>query len=319
VPPLDQVAALGGSATFTVTAIGTPPLAFQWRLSGVDIAGATSAALTINNVSAANVGEYTVVVSNASDSVASPPARLNLTIPLTILEDPQSQTVTAGSSAIFSMRIGGPTQVAYQWRKDGVAIAGANSANLALSNVQPADAGQYTVAIASGTEFVESKPATLTIGTAPVITRQPIGQIVFAGATNVSFSVTATGAGSLSFQWFKNNTAIPGATNSTLALALAQVSDTGVYSVTVSNAGGSAVSELAVLSVQQIVSDARFDPAAGFQFRVSIPAGKTATVEYSTNLVNWTSITPAPVTGIVDIQDPQAVAGALTFYRIIVQ
>ena len=319
VPPLDQVAALGGSATFTVTAIGTPPLAFQWRLSGVDIAGATSAALTINNVSAANVGEYTVVVSNASDSVASPPARLNLTIPLTILEDPQSQTVTAGSSAIFSMRIGGPTQVAYQWRKDGVAIAGANSANLALSNVQPADAGQYTVAIASGTEFVESKPATLTIGTAPVITRQPIGQIVFAGATNVSFSVTATGAGSLSFQWFKNNTAIPGATNSTLALALAQVSDTGVYSVTVSNAGGSAVSELAVLSVQQIVSDARFDPAAGFQFRVSIPAGKTATVEYSTDLVNWTSITPAPVTGIVDIQDPQAVAGALTFYRIIVQ
>jgi len=319
VPPVDQVAALNGSATFAVTAVGTPPLSYQWRFIGVDIPGATNATLTINNVRAANVGEYTVLVSNASDSVASPRARLDLRIPLTILEEPQSLTVTAGSSAIFSVRIGGPALLAFQWRKDGVAIPGATSANLALSNVQPGDAGQYTVAVASGTEFVESKPATLTIGAAPVITQQPVGQIVFAGATNVSFSVTATGAGPLSYQWFKNNAAIPGATNSTLALAVAQVADTGVYSVTVSNAGGSVVSDLAVLTVQQVVSDARFDPVAGFQFRLSIPAGKTATVESSADLVNWTSITPVPVTGIVDIQDPQAVAGALTFYRIIVQ
>ncbi|MBI2947185.1 MAG: immunoglobulin domain-containing protein [Verrucomicrobia bacterium] len=318
VPPVHQVAALNGSATFTVTAIGTPPLSYQWRLGGVDIPGAASATLTINNVSAANVGEYTVVVSNASDSVASPPARLDIRIPLTIVEDPQSQTVTVGGSAIFNVRVAGPTQMAFQWLKDGVAIPGANSANLALANVQPGDAGQYTVAVASGTEFAESKPATLTIGSAPVITRQPVGQIVFAGSTNVSFSVTATGAGPLSYQWFKNSAAIAGATNSTLALAVAQVADTGIYSVTVSNASGSAVSELAVLTVQQIVSDARFDAVTGFQFRLSIPAGKTATVESSADLVNWITVTPVPVTGIVDIQDPQAPAGAFTFYRIII-
>ncbi|MBI4659047.1 MAG: hypothetical protein HY735_09400, partial [Verrucomicrobia bacterium] len=56
-----------------------------------------------------------------------------------------------------------------------------------------------------------------------------------------------------------------------------------------------------------------------FQFRLSIPAGRRATVQVSTDLTNWTNLTPSPVTGTVAIQDPQATTSELQFYRIIVE
>ena len=42
--------ALGGSATFTVMAKGTEPMTYQWRFNGINLAGASSTALTITNV-----------------------------------------------------------------------------------------------------------------------------------------------------------------------------------------------------------------------------------------------------------------------------
>ncbi len=77
IQPTPQSTTLGGVATFTVTASGTAPLAYQWRKGGVPLAdgdnifGATSSALTINPVGAADVGSYDVVVSNAAPTTAT--------------------------------------------------------------------------------------------------------------------------------------------------------------------------------------------------------------------------------------------------------
>jgi predicted extracellular nuclease len=60
----------GGTATFSVTATGTAPLAYQWRkdaidlVDGVNISGAQTATLIVANVTAADIGSYSVVVSN---------------------------------------------------------------------------------------------------------------------------------------------------------------------------------------------------------------------------------------------------------------
>ena len=90
-------------------------------------------------------------------------------------------------------------------------------------------------------------PATVVI--APTISAQPASQTVTAG-TAVSFSVTAAGTAPLSFQWYRNSlTAIPGATGASLTLAAVAASDAGNYTVTVSNAAGSATSTAAVLTV----------------------------------------------------------------------
>jgi predicted extracellular nuclease len=99
--PLPQAAPVGGSATFSVAASGTAPLAYQWRKGGVpladggNISGATAAALTINPVGAGDVASYDVVVSNAAPTAATSNA---VALSLAAFVTPSGQVSYAGGS-----------------------------------------------------------------------------------------------------------------------------------------------------------------------------------------------------------------------------
>jgi len=315
--PADQAVLLGGKATFAVTATGTAPLSYQWRQNGVNITGANGATLEINGVAAANAGEYTVVVSNPVDSALSAPARLEVRIPLAVAEQPQSQTVNSGSSVVLSVRAAGSGPFAYQWRKNGTAIANANGPTLIFSNVQASDAGQYTVVIASGAETVTSAAAALTVSATPTITEQPRSQVAFVGGP-VTFRVTASGTAPLSYQWFRNGEPIPAATASTLTIPNVKVDLAGSYAVLVSNSAGSTVSDVALLTTRQVVSDLQ-KGLNGFQFLISVPEGKRARLQSSTDLLTWTDLTPTPITGTTDIQDTEVGGSGLKFYRVVLE
>src|SRR5262245_42837626 len=76
--PVMQVAEPGQVATFSVVVADASGISFQWRFNGGDIAGATGDSLLLTDVSAANEGQYTVVVTNGAGSVTSAPAALML-------------------------------------------------------------------------------------------------------------------------------------------------------------------------------------------------------------------------------------------------
>src|SRR5206468_1701406 len=76
---------------------------------------------------------------------------------------------------------------------------------------------------------------------APSILTGPDSQSVFAG-DDVLLSVLCTGSFPLSYQWHFNGTNLFGATNTSLTLTNIQPTDAGIYSVTVSNANGTATS-----------------------------------------------------------------------------
>jgi len=85
--------------------------------------------------------------------------------------------------------------------------------------------------------------------TSPKISSQPGSQAVVVGQT-ATFSVTATGAAPLSYQWQKGATPIPGATAASYTTGATTTSDNGSqFSVVVSNPGGSATSSVAKLTV----------------------------------------------------------------------
>lgn len=74
--PQTQALIPGATITFSVEAKGAAPLSYQWKKNSAAISGATSATLVINNASTADLGRYTVVVSNAAGSVTSEEALL---------------------------------------------------------------------------------------------------------------------------------------------------------------------------------------------------------------------------------------------------
>ena len=79
--PQSQVAAVGSNITFTVTAGGSPPLGYQWRLGGANVVGATDSALVLTNVQLAQAGTYAVLVTNPVGSVLSSNAVLTVNPP----------------------------------------------------------------------------------------------------------------------------------------------------------------------------------------------------------------------------------------------
>jgi len=83
---------------------------------------------------------------------------------------------------------------------------------------------------------------------APDITVQPVPQTVQVG-DGVTFSVTATGAAPLYYQWKFGATSLPGATTNPLVLPAVSFADAGNYSVVVSNSVSTAVSAKAALTV----------------------------------------------------------------------
>ena len=80
--PLSQVVAAGASLTLPVAASGAAPFTYQWFKDGVAIAGATAASYSVAAASAATAGNYTVVVSNATDSITSVPATVTIGTPV---------------------------------------------------------------------------------------------------------------------------------------------------------------------------------------------------------------------------------------------
>ena len=238
----------GSSANFRVTATSTTPLTFQWHKDGTAISGATSGALTLNNVQPTDAGNFTVVVGNVVGNTTSNSATLAVNVPAAISTQPTSQTVNAGTSTTIIIAATGTAPLTYQWSKNGASISGATNGSLTFGSVQSSDAGSYTVVVGNSAGSATSNPATLAVNVPATISTQPISQTVNAGTT-ATFSAAAIGTAPLSYLWRKDGTPILGATNATLTLSSVQSSDAAAYSVVITNMAGASTSSAAILSV----------------------------------------------------------------------
>ena len=94
--PVGSAVTPGGSLTVCVTAAGSQPLTFQWRLNGANIPDATNTCFTIENAQLTDGGSYTVVVANDLGVVTSDPAVLRLILPRAAIADNFSDRVLLG-------------------------------------------------------------------------------------------------------------------------------------------------------------------------------------------------------------------------------
>jgi hypothetical protein len=212
VQPASQAAAVGADANFIAMAVGAQPLSYQWQYDGTNIPGATNATLLVSSAQPANMGYYQMTVSNSFGWAVSQAASLVVAgVPPVLTVQPTNQLVLAGSTVVFSSAALGAGPLSYQWQKDGTNLvdggkfSGAATPVLIVSNVQPAEAGNYSVLVSNLYGPVLSANASLTVGVPATITTQPVGQNAIAGSV-VNFRVTAIGTGTLGYQWRKDGT-----------------------------------------------------------------------------------------------------------------
>lgn len=263
--PASQHACTGGNISLSVSASYTA--SYQWNFNGTPIPGATSATYAISGATSANAGNYSVTVTSAVGSVTSSVAAV--AVGSTITVNPTSASLHPTQVGTFSVAAQGLSPFTYQWYQipsggtTGVAISGATSPSYSTPSVDLTYNGdQYyaTVTDSCAGTPLDSTSATLTVtagNTSPTIVVQPVGVTVTAGGTT-SFSVTATGTPTLSYQWYRipagqtAGIAIGGATSATYnvpASATTTANDQDAYYVIVSNTYGQAVSQNATLAV----------------------------------------------------------------------
>ncbi len=261
--PVSQHVCTGSGLLLSVTA--SYATSYQWSLNGAPIPGATNSTYTVSSAASANVGNYSVTVTNGVSSVTS--AVATVAVGSSITSNPSGLSLHPTQTGSFSVSGQGVGPLAYQWYQipsggsTGVAISGATASQYTTPPVDISyDGAQYyaTVTDSCGPLTSTDAPLVVTAGNVPpTIITQPVGQTVAAGGTT-SFTVAASGTPALSYQWYripagqKIGTAITGATSATYnvpASATTVANDQDSYYVIVTNPYGQATSQLAPLAV----------------------------------------------------------------------
>jgi hypothetical protein len=269
--PSNQTAFLTQTATFAVAVEGAFPLRFQWRKDGVDIPRATGITYVTPPVTLDDDGaRYSVVISNDKGTVTSADATLTVRPGPAITTQPVGQSVNVGATATFSVQASGDS-LRYQWRRNDQDIGGATSATYTTPATTVADDGAvYTVAVGNPGGFVISDPATLVVSGQPAFSLSPVNQVIAAGRPAIFSSLA--GGGSLAYQWRRGSQPISGETARIYTLVGTELADDGAqFSVTASNAIGSATSAVATLTVL----DRPADPPPALIAEVAASRGDT--------------------------------------------
>ncbi|HEX5218170.1 MAG TPA: immunoglobulin domain-containing protein [Verrucomicrobiae bacterium] len=270
------------NGTFSVVASGHAPLGYRWFFNGFEIGSSarfssvTNDTLSISNAQFADIGNYSVLVSNAFGLVRSSSAMLTVVSPPIITFQPVGRTVVAGTNITLNAAATGTPPLSCRWLFNGTPIPGAVGTSLSLSNVQPSQSGNYSLLVSNVYGVTESSNALVTVlESSPYILKQPTNTTATLGGL-VTFTVEARGSTPMTYQWRFNGADILNATNSVLTLSSLGYDDAGFYTVVISNHVGTTVSAKVELSIRQVAvwGSSSFSPT-------NVPASVTNLVAIS--------------------------------------
>ena len=210
----------GGNVLLTASS-GT---AYQWKKNGVSISGAT-----LSSYSATAAGQYNCVVTTTGCGTV-----VSNTVTVTVNPLPSAAITPAGPTTFCSggsvvLNAVAAANRTYQWKKNGLDIAGAT-----LSNYTVTTGGTYKVTVTNtitGCSKTTAAGTVVTVNPLPPATISPAGTIVFCAGQ--SALLTANSGTGYSYQWRKNHNAVSGATAQTYTVTTA-----GKYRVQVTDNNG---------------------------------------------------------------------------------
>ena len=174
--PGDLVTYQGSTLLLRVASFGSPPLRYQWQKNGTNLAdvanvsGSSARSLLLTNVTPADAGSYSVIVSNAFGSVLSSAASVQVlaSAPVVTLQ-PTNQVTAPGSMSVFHTELSGNLPLALLWQFNGTNLPdsgnhfGSRTDTLVLTNVTEANNGTYRLFVTNALGWTNSAPAVLSV------------------------------------------------------------------------------------------------------------------------------------------------------------
>ncbi len=278
IPSTPTIGAGGAPTTFcsggSVVLTSSSSTGNQWYKDGTAITGETNQTYT-----ATAAGTYTIIVTASGCSSA---ASAGTTI--TVNPIPPTPTIAAGGPTTFcaggSVVLTSSSATGNQWYKDGAAISGATS-----QTYTAATTGAYTVVITSAEGCSSAASAGTTVVVNPIPTTPTIGAggptTFCAGGSVVLTSSSATGN-----QWYKDGSAISGATNQTYS-----ANASGAYTVIVTASGCSSAASAGTMVVVNAIPSAA--AAITGKLRVIARSSQIYTATAVSGAISYTWTTPA--------------------------
>ncbi len=265
----------GTSFSLSITATGTEPLAYQWFKDGAEIEGATASVYEVTTAQTSDSGSYTVRVSNEAGTVTSRETlvTVNKVVPPTPIDNleliyREVREIDGVYYLVFDVE--GSSVYFIDGSRDGI--------NWEQVEYETLSDGGVIFPITEDFNFIlyraRAENVVPPVAEPPTITQQPLDVTVNEGSA-FALSVTATGTEPLAYQWFKDGAEIEGATTSVYEVTLAQTSDSGVYTVRVSNIAGSVTSSGAVVKVEPVIPVVEPPVITGQPQDVTVDEGST--------------------------------------------
>ncbi len=178
-----------------------------------------------------------MIVSNTLGSATSSVATLAVSPQAPYFTtQPVGAALSGGSSRTLGGMANGTQPIGYQWQHNSTNIPGAIGTSLVLTNLAFSDSGPYVLIASNAAGITPSLLAQITVYQVPTVAGPLTNQVVDAGSS-VMLSISVSGSPTLVYSWRLNGQPIAGS-NSVLSISNIQPSQSGYYSVTITNTYG---------------------------------------------------------------------------------
>ncbi|MEI6644715.1 MAG: immunoglobulin domain-containing protein, partial [bacterium] len=236
----NQTVTVDQTTNFVAVVTGDGPFTYQWQKNGTNIVNATNASYTVSSAAVSDAGNYAVSVVSPFGTTTSAVATLtvNKATP-SVTTWPTASTITFGQTLAASTLSGGTGSVAGVFAFTLPATVPAVGSTSHGVTFTPTDTNSYN-SVTSSVSVTAIDP--------PAISSQPVSAVLTAGQA-ANLSATHSGTGPFGYQWLKDGVILAGQTNRTLSYTSFAFTNSGSYSVVITNAYGMTISFPASLSV----------------------------------------------------------------------
>gem|GEM_PF-1496969 len=226
--PMDRTAISGNAAEFSVEAICSDEITYQWQSRKDDASawarsaqtGSQTAMLSVETTPGLNGWQFRCVVKGSNGKMVVSDSAILTVMPVAITQQPTDTSAVAGVTADFSIEATGKAPITYQWqsRKDDTATwtnsgqNGAKTNTLSVATSPGLNGWQFRciVTACNGSKKISD---VVTLSIVPKIINEPKNVSVAAGE-QATFSVEAAGKAPLKYQWQSRKNEVSAWTNS---------------------------------------------------------------------------------------------------------